>query len=54
MKLRQWIRMANWARNPPSQRRVAIYLGTIAAALAIAGLEALGFWPDWARLAFRP
>lgn len=42
--------MVNWARNPPSQRRVVIYLGTLAAALAIGGLEALGFWPDWAML----
>lgn len=42
------IRASRWARNPPKAGRVALVLGIIAVALAIAGLQHFGWWPDWA------
>ncbi|MEM7238558.1 MAG: hypothetical protein AAF501_12150 [Pseudomonadota bacterium] len=42
-----WLmRAAMWARNPPSPGRVKLIFGLIAVLLCIAGIEALGFWPD--------
>lgn len=40
------LRMSRWARHPPSRRRVMMVLGILALCLTIAGIEALGFWPD--------
>ncbi|MCV6586881.1 MAG: hypothetical protein OIF47_15225 [Marinibacterium sp.] len=42
------LRMSRWARNPPSTRRVVLVFGVIALCLLIAGIEAMGWWPDWA------
>ncbi len=42
------LRMARWARHPPSRNRVLLGLAVIAVCLAIVGLEWAGFWPDWA------
>lgn len=44
------IRMSQWARNPPSAKRVVLVLVVIALGLALAGLEHFGLWPDWATL----
>ncbi|KAF0677476.1 hypothetical protein [Profundibacterium mesophilum] len=44
------LRMVRWARRPPSRKRVALMLAVAAIALAIAGLEAAGLWPEWATL----
>lgn len=50
-----WLmRMAKWARRPPSLRQVQIGAVVLALALAIWGLEALGLWPDWARIEKTP
>lgn len=47
MNLMMWLmRMSRWARNPPSGKRVIMIVGIIAVGLAIAGIEALGLWPD--------
>ena len=44
-----WLmRMATWARNPPSPGRVKAVLAIFAVCLLIVGIEALGWWPDWA------
>lgn len=44
------IRAARWVRNPPGDRQVTLMLGVIAAALLIALLGWLGWWPDWATM----
>jgi hypothetical protein len=41
------VRMKRLAQNPPSWRRVLLGLAVILACLAMAGVEALGLWPDW-------
>lgn len=35
------------AQNPPPMKTVLIYVGVIAACLAVAGFEWLFGWPDW-------
>lgn len=42
------LRMAKWARRPPSAARVRLVVLIALACLAVAGIEALGLWPDWA------
>jgi hypothetical protein len=42
------LRLAYWLRHPPSPQRVRIILVVIAICGIIAGIEALGLWPDWA------
>lgn len=49
MNLRHLMRMSRWARNPPSEKRVRFVLVIIALCLLIAGVEWLGYWPDWAQ-----
>lgn len=45
----RWLlRMARWARNPPSERQVLAVLAVVAVCLIILGIERLGWWPDWA------
>lgn len=44
------LRMAKWARHPPSKRRVTIGAVVLAVALLVVGIEHLGLWPDWARV----
>ncbi|WP_170450157.1 hypothetical protein [Ruegeria arenilitoris] len=48
MILRHLLRMSRWARNPPSDQRVKLVLGLILLCLVIAGVEYMGWWPDWA------
>ena len=48
MILRHLLRMSRWARNPPSDQRVKFVLALIAFCLVIAGIEFMGWWPDWA------
>jgi hypothetical protein len=44
------LRMARWARNPPSPRRIRLVLLVVALCLALALIEWLGFWPDALRV----
>ncbi|WEF23101.1 hypothetical protein [Paracoccus sp. S3-43] len=44
------LRASKWARRPPNARTVRLVLLVVAGALAIAALEWLDLWPDWARL----
>ena len=46
MNLRWLLRMATWARRPPSMGRVLLGLAVLGAVLAIAGLQWAGFWPE--------
>lgn len=48
MNPRHFLRMAKWARHPPSPTRVKLVFGAIALALLIAGIEWMGWWPEWA------
>lgn len=41
-----FLRMAKWARHPPSARTVLIWAGVIAVCLGIVGFELLFGWPD--------
>ena len=43
------LRMAKWARHGPSAKRVKLVFAVVAIALLIAGLDRMGWWPDWAR-----
>lgn len=47
MNLHWLMRMAQWARNPPSPGRVRLVLGVVAACFALWGIEQIWGWPDW-------
>lgn len=44
---RHFLRMAKWARNPPSEKRVLLVFGVVAICLVIGGLDYFGVFPDW-------
>lgn len=46
MNLRHFLRMAQWARNPPSAKRVVLVFGVVAVCLALAALEWTGLLPE--------
>lgn len=41
-----FLRMAKWARRPPSARSVKLWAGVAALCLAIAGIEYFFGWPE--------
>lgn len=41
------LRMAKWARNPPSWGRVLLVATVVALCLALVLVERLVGWPDW-------
>ena len=41
------IRAKGWARSPPSEGRVKLVFGVVAACLVIAGYQWAFGWPDW-------
>ena len=41
------IRMARWARHPPSPGRVKLVFGVIALCLIIYAIERIWGWPAW-------
>lgn len=47
MNPRWFLRMAKWARNPPSEGRVKLVIAVILLSLALFGIERLFGWPDW-------
>ena len=49
-KPRHFLRMARWAKRPPSERRVKLVLRIIAAALVSVALERLFGTPAWMQL----
>jgi hypothetical protein len=50
---RFFLRMAKWARNPPSRRRVILVFSILAAALTLVALDRAGLWPEALTLAPR-
>lgn len=47
MSLLHWfLRASNWARNPPSDRRVALVVAVIGACIVIVLVERLLGWPE--------
>lgn len=46
MNLHWLLRMARWARNPPSPARVKLGLAIIAICLVLAGIEHFWGWPE--------
>ncbi|MDD8023990.1 MAG: hypothetical protein PHX82_12880 [Paracoccaceae bacterium] len=44
------LRMAKWARRPPSILQVKIAAVAVAVVLAIVALDHFGLWPDWAQM----
>ncbi len=51
---RHFLRMAKWARHPPSDSRVKLVLGILALCLVLFGIERLIGWPDWLTMANTP
>lgn len=45
-----FLRMAKWARNPPSPKMVKLVLGVIALGLLLFAIEYFLGWPDWLTL----
>ena len=45
--MRQFFRMAKWARNPPGARQVKLFLIVIAICFALFAFERVFGWPDW-------
>ena len=45
--LRWLMRMSNWARRPPSLRRVQLFFAVAALCLALYAFDRLFGWPDW-------
>ncbi len=48
MSPRWLMRIALWARNPPSRGRVRLVLGAALLCAALWGIEHWIGWPDWA------
>lgn len=49
-----FLRMARWARRPPSWERVMLYAAVIAVCIIIALGEFWFGWPDWATVERKP
>lgn len=50
MNLTWLLRMAKWARKPPSPGRVKLVLGVVGLCLLLVAIERFVGWPDWARV----
>ncbi|MFT7058569.1 MAG: hypothetical protein ACJASV_001070 [Pseudorhodobacter sp.] len=50
MNFRLLLRMARWARKPPSEGHVKLVLGVVAFCLLLFGIEYFFGWPDWLTL----
>ncbi|QEE35610.1 hypothetical protein FTO60_07760 [Octadecabacter sp. SW4] len=46
-ELRHLLRMARWAKRPPSQKRVILVISVIVISLVIVGIERWIGFPDW-------
>jgi len=42
-----FLRMAKWARNPPSDGRIKLVFGVILLCLMLFGYEFFFGWPEW-------
>ncbi|WP_296419222.1 hypothetical protein [Pseudooctadecabacter sp.] len=44
------LKASQWARNPPSEKRVKLVIGVILVCLILVGVEKFVGWPEWARV----
>ncbi len=42
-----FLRMARWARRPPSALHIKVFLCVLALGLTLAGIEYFWGWPEW-------
>ena len=42
-----FLRMSQWARNPPSLRQALMIAAIVLVGLGLAGIEWIWGWPDW-------
>lgn len=47
MNPRHFLRMARWARRPPSEKRVRLVLAVLVICAVIYGVEWFFGWPAW-------
>ncbi len=47
MNIRHFMRMALWAKNPPSVKRAKFIAAILVACLALYAVEYFVGWPDW-------
>ncbi len=47
MNIRHYLRMARWARKPPSQQRIKLVVAVIGICIVLVLLERIFGWPDW-------
>ncbi len=47
MNLHWFLRMSQWARNPPSKERVMLVLAVIGICLTLYAVERWIGWPEW-------
>jgi len=47
MNIRPFLRMAKWARKPPSEKQVKLLIGVILVCLLLFAFERLFGWPAW-------
>lgn len=45
--LTYFLRMARWARHPPSSRQVKVMAAIVALCLGLYAIDRLVGWPDW-------
>lgn len=50
MNLTWLLRMAKWARHPPSWQRVRLVFAVVALCLLVVAVERWIGWPDWMTL----
>jgi len=51
---RHFLRMAKWAKRPPSEHQVKLFLGIFVICLILFGLERIFGWPEWLTLPDTP
>ena len=54
MSPRHWLRMAKWARHPPSATRVKLVLGVVVVCIVIVAVERYIGWPEALTLEKQP
>ena len=47
---RHFLRMARWAKNPPSKARVKLVFAILGLCLLLFAVERVFGWPDWLTL----
>lgn len=46
MNFRHLLRMSKWSRNPPSEKRVKLVIGIVAACIVLVLIEKFIGWPE--------